>query len=151
MPWEVRAARNATRPESLPASAALALSAFKAVEFYRPWLRLVVVGPDAPSTGPSGLADFTLVPIAPNTRAVERLTERVRGLGWLAPNSARRVGLWFVGAQPPRERDLNSATRLFQRSGGTAIGWATDDPVRDRPNAKAVAPTVSSSTFPVQF
>jgi biofilm PGA synthesis lipoprotein PgaB len=151
MPWEVRATRNAARRENLPGSAALALSAFKTVEFHRPGLRLAVVGRGAPSTGPSGLADLTLVPIAPNARAVDRLNERLRGLGWLAPNSARRGGLWFVGAQPPRERDLNSATRLFQRRGGTVIGWAMDDPVRDRPNAKAVEPTVSASTFPVKF
>ena len=150
-PWEVRAARNAIRPGDLPASAALALSAFKAVEFYRPWLRLVLVGPATPSTRPSGLADFTLVPVAPNTRSVDRISERLRGLGWLAPNFARRGGLWFVGAQPPRERDLNSATRLFQRRGGTVIGWAMDDPTGDRPNAKAVEPTVSAATFPVKF
>ena len=84
-------------------------------------------------------------------RAVDRLSDRLRALGWLAPDFARRGGLWFVGAQPPRERDLISATRLFQRRGGTAIGWAMDDPIRDRPKAKAVEPTVSSSTFPVKF
>jgi peptidoglycan/xylan/chitin deacetylase (PgdA/CDA1 family) len=150
-PWETRAARGATRREELPASAALALSAFKAVEFYRPWLRLVVVGPAAPSSGPGGLADFTLVPVAPNVRAVDRLSERLRRLGWLSPNLARRDGLWFVGAQPPRERDLNSATRLFQRRGGTVIGWAMDDPMGDRPKAKAVEATVSASSFPVKF
>jgi len=150
-PWEVREARNAVRLGNLPPSAALAFSAFKAVESYRPWLRLVVVGPDEPSTKPSGLADFTLVPVAPSTRAVDRLSTRLRGLGWFAPNFARRGGLLFVGTQPPQERDLTSATRLFQRRGGTVIGWATDDPVRDRPNAKAVAPTVSSSIFPAQF
>ena len=150
-PWEVRAARNSMRRENLPASAALALSSFKAVEFYRPWLRLALVGPDTPSTGPSNLADVTLVSIAPNTRAVSALSDRLHGLGWLAPKFTRRVGLWFVGPEPPRERDLISATRLFQRRGGTAIGWATDDPARDRPNAKAVEPTVSSATFPVQF
>jgi peptidoglycan/xylan/chitin deacetylase (PgdA/CDA1 family) len=150
-PWDVREARNSTRRKNLPASAALAFSSFKAVESYRPWLRLVVVGPGVPTTSPSGLADFTLVPIAPNARAVRALTDRLRGLGWLAPNFARRGGLWFVGPEPPRERDLISATRLFQRRGGTAIGWAADDPVHDRPNAKAVEPTVSSTTFPVQF
>jgi hypothetical protein len=150
-PWEVREARNALRRENLPPAAAIAFSAFKAVESFRPWLRLVVVGPGEPATKPSGLADFTLVPIAPNTRAVDRLSTRLRELGWLAPNFARRGGLWFVGVQPPRERDLTSATRLFQRRGGTVIGWAMDDPLGDQPNAKAVAPTVSSSIFPVQF
>ncbi|HSI14867.1 MAG TPA: poly-beta-1,6-N-acetyl-D-glucosamine N-deacetylase PgaB [Chthoniobacter sp.] len=150
-PWEVRAARDTVRGKDLAPSAALALSAFKAVESYRPWLRLILVGPEAPSTGPSGLADFTLVPIAPNARAVDRLSERLRGLGWLAPSFARRGGLWFVGTQPPRERDLNSATRLFQRRGGSVIGWAMDDPVGDRPRAKAVESTVSASSFPVKF
>jgi hypothetical protein len=150
-PWETRAARDSMRRENLPASAALALSTFKAVEYYRPWLRLALVGPDAPTTGPSGLADVTLVPVAANARAVDRLTSRLRGLGWLAPNFARRGGLWFVGTQPPLERDLNGATRLFQRRGGTAIGWAMDDPIGDRPNAKAVEPTVSGATFPVKF
>ncbi|MFZ1218386.1 MAG: poly-beta-1,6-N-acetyl-D-glucosamine N-deacetylase PgaB [Chthoniobacterales bacterium] len=150
-PWEVRAARNAIRPENLSASAALALSTFKVVEFYRPWLRLGLVGPDAPSTDPSALADVTLVSVAPNVRAVSALSDRLHQLGWLAPKVTRRVGLWFVGPEPPRERDLISATRLYQRRGGTAIGWAVDDPARNRPNAKAVQPTVSSATFPVQF
>jgi biofilm PGA synthesis lipoprotein PgaB len=151
MPWEVRTARHAARRQDPPAQVVLALSAFEAIEFHRPGLRLAVVGPDEPSTGPSGLADLTLIPIAPNARAVDRLSERLRGLGWLSPNTARRGGLWFVGAQPPRERGLNNATRLFQRQGGTVIGWAMDDPVRDRPNAKAVESTVSASTFPVKF
>jgi len=150
-PWDVRAARDATRPENLPASAALALSTFKAVEFYRPWLRLGLVGPDAPSTDPSVLADVTLVSVAPNVRAVSALSDRLHELGWLAPKVTRRVGLWFVGPKPPRERDLISATRLYQRRGGTAIGWSVDDPALDRPNAKAVQPTVSNATFPVQF
>lgn len=150
-PWEVRTARNATPRENLSASAALALSTFKVVEFYRPWLRLGLVGPDAPSTDPSALADVTLVPIAPNVRAVSALSDRLHKLGWLAPKVTRRVGLWFVGSEPPRERDLISATRLYQRRGGTAIGWAVDDPLRNRPNAKAVQPTVSNATFPVQF
>ena len=53
--------------------------------------------------------------------------------------------------KPPRERDLIRATRLYQRRGGTAIGWNVDDPIRNRPNAKAVQPTVSTATFPVKF
>jgi poly-beta-1,6-N-acetyl-D-glucosamine N-deacetylase len=150
-PWEVRAARRATRRENLPASAALALSSFKAVEFYRPWLRLALVGPDTPSTSPSGLADFTLVSIAPNVRAVDELSHHLQGLGWLAPKFARRVGLWFVGPKPPREHDLIGATRLFQRRGGTIIGWAPDDLAQDRPKAKIVEPTISSATFPERF
>jgi hypothetical protein len=84
-------------------------------------------------------------------RAVSALSDRLHELGWLAPKVTRRVGLWFVGPKPPRERDLISATRLYQRRGGTAIGWSVDDPARDRPNAKTVQPTVSNATFPVQF
>jgi peptidoglycan/xylan/chitin deacetylase (PgdA/CDA1 family) len=150
-PWEVRATRDATRRENLSAPAALALSTFKVVEFYRPWLRLGLVGPNSPTTGPSGLADVTLVSVAPNTGAVRALSDRLRALGWLTPDFARRGGLWFVGPEPPRERDLIRATRLFQRRGGTAIGWAVDDPMRDRPNAKIVQPTVSNAVFPLQF
>lgn len=151
LPWDVRATRNAIERERRSGSMGFALSAFKTVEFHRPGLRLAVVGPETPSTGLSGLADLTLVPIAPSARAVDRLCERLRGLGWLVPNAARRGGLWFAGTQPPGERDLNGATRLFQRRGGTAIGWAVDDAERDRPKAKAVEPTVSASTFPVKF
>jgi biofilm PGA synthesis lipoprotein PgaB len=150
-PWEVRAARNATRRNTLPPSAALALSTFKVVEFYRPWLRLALVGPNSPSTGPSAVADVTLVSIAPNVREVSALSDRLHELNWLNPKFTRRVGLWFVGPTPPRERDLINATRLFQRRGGTAIGWAMDDPALNRPKAKTVQPTVSSSTFPVEF
>ena len=151
MPWEVRPARNAAMGEDLPAPAALALSAFKAVQYYQPGLSLAVVGPSTPSAGPSGVADITFVPVTPNPSAVRRLTERLRGLGWLDPISRRRVGLWFIGTEPPPERDLIRATRLFQRRGGAVIGWAMDDPVHDRPNAKAVEPAVSASTFPVKF
>ena len=109
-PWETRAARDSTRREELPASAALALSTFKAVEFYRPWLRLAVVGPDAPSAGPDGLADVTLVPVAPNARAVDRLTEAPpqprlagaeRGPPW---RSLVRRGTASAGARP-EQRD----------------------------------------------
>ena len=64
---------------------------------------------------------------------------------------ARRVGLWLEGDAPPADRDLIAVTRRLQRDGGTAIGWCPDDPVLDRPTAAIVAPTVSSSTFPVKF
>ena len=138
--------------ENLPASAALAL-----------------VGVQGRGVLPAGLAPrASSVPmrlrparaVSPISRSSRSRRTRAPWIGSASASAAsagsRRipraaVGLWFVGAQPPRERDLISATRLFQRRGGTVIGWAMDDPVRDRPKAKAVEPTVSASTFPVKF
>ena len=101
-PWEVQSARNAALNQThFSRPARLALSAFKAVEFHRPGLLLAVVGPPEPSTGPSGLADLTLVPVQPNPKTVTRLDERLRELGWFNPVAARRTGLWFVGGDRP--------------------------------------------------
>lgn len=150
-PWDVRAARNAAMGRSVNGPEALALSAFRMVESERPSVQLVVVGDSEPPRSPGAIADLTLVPVAPNPHAVACLTERLTAFGWLRPPLARRGGLWFACNQPPAARDLVAATRVFQIHGGTAIGWASDDPVRDRPKAKIAGPTVSASTFPVKF
>ena len=150
-PWEVRAARDAVVRRSPGGPEALALSAFRTVEFERPGLRLVVVADAEPPPSPGAIADLTLIPVAPKPRAVARLTERLGAFGWLTPAVSRRGGLWFASERPPAARDLDAATRIFQRHGGTAIGWGADDPVRDRPKAKDAGPTVSAATFPVKF
>jgi hypothetical protein len=92
-----------------------------------------------------------LIPIAPQPRAVARLTEQLGAFGWLTPAVARRGGLWFASERPPAARHLAAATRIFQRQGGTALGWGADDPVHDRPKAKNTGPTVSAATLPVKF
>ncbi len=109
--------------------------------------------PIAPPTSPAASPTLrfhcrsrrTRVPSARSATAVARA--RLAGAGICT----KRGGLWFVGPKSPQERDLIDATRLFQRRGGTAIGWATDDPTHDRPNAKIVEPTISSATFPERF
>jgi hypothetical protein len=100
---------------------------------------------------PAAIADITLVPIAPELRAAERAgkAHAKRRLAHGARFAA--IGVWFVSDRPPKARDLISATRRFQRLGGTIIGWAADDPVRNLPEARAVAPTVSASRFPKKF
>jgi biofilm PGA synthesis lipoprotein PgaB len=151
MPWDVRNARQGVAPDSLPAEDALALDRFRAVEYSRPGLQLVVVIDRDSTLRPSPIADLVLLPIAPEPRAVERVAKRIQPDGSLTVPTSRRVGLWFTGNRPPKARDLISATRRFQREGGTVIGWAGDDPIHDLPNAKTVAPTVSASRFPVKF
>ena len=150
-PWEVRAARDAVIRGSPSGLEALALRAFRIVELERPGLRLIVVADAEPPPLPSAIADLTLIPVAPKPRAVARLTKRLGAFGWLTPAVARRGGLWFASERPPAARDLNAATRIFQRQGGTALGWGADDPVRDAPKAKDAGPTVSAATFPVKF
>jgi biofilm PGA synthesis lipoprotein PgaB len=150
-PWEIREARRAFDPSSLPAADALALEAFRAFAPWRPNSQLaVVIEPDATPV-PSAIADLTFQPIAPDARAVARAAKRMQKGDWLTVPASRRVGLWFTGERPPSARSLISATRRFQTLGGTAIGWATDDPLRDLPEAKIVAPTVSAATFPEKF
>jgi hypothetical protein len=53
--------------------------------------------------------------------------------------------------RPPADRDLMAITRRFQRGGGVALGWSSDDPVADRPAAAVVAPVVSARLFPLRF
>ncbi|MFL6538148.1 MAG: poly-beta-1,6-N-acetyl-D-glucosamine N-deacetylase PgaB [Chthoniobacterales bacterium] len=150
-PWEIRDARRAFDPKSLPSTDALALDAFRAVAYWRPNMQLaVVIEPDGTPL-PSSIADLTFQPIAPDARAVALAAKRMQTDNWLAVPASRRVGLWFTGELPPSAHALISATRRFQTLGGTAIGWASDDPLPDVPNAKIVAPTVSSSTFPEKF
>jgi hypothetical protein len=123
---------GSAHPRSYPPSFK---SVFRTVEFERPGL-LLVVGADAePPQSPGAIADLTLIPIAPKPGAVARLTEGLSAFGWLAPAVSRRGGLWFASERPPASRDLAAATRIFQRRGGTALGWAVDDPVHDRPKA----------------
>jgi hypothetical protein len=151
-PWTVRENRRETALGSLPAADALALDTFRSVAYYRPGLRLALVGDsNATDLRPSAIADATLYPTAPKSRAAERIGERMQGGGWLTVPSSRRVGLWFAGARPPDADDLISATHRFQRLGGTIIGWEADDPVRDLPKAQSVGPTISASSFPAKF
>jgi peptidoglycan/xylan/chitin deacetylase (PgdA/CDA1 family) len=150
-PWETRAARDAVQTDSLSAADALELHAFHAVEYSRPGLHLALLADAASPAGPAAIADLTLFPVALDSHAVKIFAERMQSAGWLASGIARRSGLWFTGKRPPGARDLIGATRIFQSHGGTAIGWAADDPIRDRPAAKTIAPTVSASRFPVKF
>ena len=65
-PWEVRAARDAMARLSPGGPEALALSAFRTVEFARPGLRLVVVADAEPPPWPGAIVDLTLIPVAPH-------------------------------------------------------------------------------------
>jgi hypothetical protein len=150
-PWEIRDARRALDGGSLTASDALALEGFQAVESWRPNAQLAVVMEPGTTPVPSAIADLIFLPIAPDAHAVAQAAKRMQTDNWLAVPASRRIGLWFTGGRPPSARDLISATRRFQTLGGTAIGWATDDPLRDLPKAKTVAPAVSASTFPEKF
>ena len=130
---------------------ARAFDAFRRVEYFRPGLQLIVARAAGarPRAGP--FADLTLFSTSPSGRAAERAGLQLRDAGWMQLPGSRRTGLWFTGERPAKARDLIAASRRFQALGGTAFGWEFDDPLRDLPNAKAVAPTVSASTFPVKF
>ena len=149
--WEVDRARNAINPAALPAKDRRALNCFNIVERELPGLQLTILT-DAPDPrGPAAAACLTLVRTPPDPREADRTIARLVAAGWLAPRSARRVGLWLEGDRPPAERDLMAIARHFQREGGAVLGWSPDDPVGNRPAAAVVAPVVSASLFPVKF
>jgi peptidoglycan/xylan/chitin deacetylase (PgdA/CDA1 family) len=150
-PWTVRRDRAAVDAASLGPPDRLALEAFRAVERWRPGLRLVLVGDAGQAPRASGIADLTLVPTSSGARPGRAAADRLGHAGLLSGTSARRVGLWLDDATPPADNALVAVTRRLQRNGGTAIGWCPDAPVADLPAAAAVAPTVSSSTFPVKY
>ena len=145
-------ARRAIDAAQLPRRERRALTCFRAVERELPGLQLALVTRYSRSArpwrgrGPHAGADGIQILARPAARS-----RRWSRAGWLAPRSARRVGLWLEGDRPPADRDLMAITRRFQREGGTALGWSRDDPVADRPRAAVVAPVVSSSIFPVRF
>ena len=149
--WEVGRVRRAIDVAQLPQMERRALTCFKAVERELPGLQLAIVTGSPDPRGPAAAADLTLVRTAPDPRDAGRTIEKMVRAGWLAPRSARRVGLWLEGGRPPAAGDLMAITRRFQREGGTVLGWSPDDPVADRPKAAAVAPVVSSSRFPARF
>jgi hypothetical protein len=150
-PWDVRAARRALSRQSYSPEERLALDAFFAVEASRPNLELLLLAEAGAPLRPCAIAEVTLVPVPARTRAVDSLLGDLPMSTTLTTPDSRRVGLWFTGPRPPRDADLIAATRRFQTHGGTVIGWAVDDPIADLPRAKAVAPTVSASRFPVKF
>ena len=149
--WEVNRARVGLDAAQLPRRERRALTCFRAVERELPGLQLAIVTGTPDARGPSAAADLTLVRTPPDPRAADRAIARLVAAGWLAPRSARRVGLWLEGDRPPAADDLIAITRHFQREGGAVLGWSPDDPVANRPRATAVAPVVSSSLFPARF
>jgi hypothetical protein len=75
--------------------------------------------------------------------------DAVAGAGGFVPGAARRLGPWIAGREVPDASAIAAIARAFRRRGSSVVGWCPDDPVADRPEAAAVAPAVSSSTFPV--
>ncbi len=84
--------------------------------------------------GPGAAADITFVRTAPDPGEAGRAIDAMVRAGWLSPRLARRVGLWLESDRPPADRDLMAITRRFQREGGVALGWSSDDPVADQPS-----------------
>jgi biofilm PGA synthesis lipoprotein PgaB len=150
-PWEVRNARAALDGRTPDDDEAQTLKAFREIEFWRPGLEMIVVGGECPAGGPSGIADLTLIPHTPGLWATPRMASKLRKMGWFDAENFRRGGLWFLSRAPLSAARLEGAARAFQSQGGTAFGWAVDDPVGDRPKASEAGKAVSASTFPIKF
>jgi hypothetical protein len=151
MPWETHASRRAVELGSLAPADALTLAAFRAMEDSRPELRLILVTDAGLTPHPAAIADLTLLRTPAERCAVSRLSAHLQETGWLAPGSSRRCGLWFSDSRPPGAGDLAGALRAFAILGGTAVGWAQDEPLLDAPPARTIAPAVSAARFPRRF
>jgi peptidoglycan/xylan/chitin deacetylase (PgdA/CDA1 family) len=149
--WEVANFRRAIDAAQLPQRERRALTCFRTVERELPGLQLALITDTPDPRGPAASADLTLVRTTSKPHEAGRTIAQVVAAGWLAPQLARRVGLWLEGDRPPADGDLTSIARRFFREGGIALGWSRDDPVADRPRAAVVAPVVSASLFPVRF
>jgi poly-beta-1,6-N-acetyl-D-glucosamine N-deacetylase len=149
-PWEVRKRRDAVEYTTLDLADALALRCFRVVEAARPRLSLALLTTSQTLSGPSSIADITLLATSGNPKEASRLVGRLKKLGWSQPVFPRDFGFWIESPKPPRSSDLISAARTFQRNGISVIGWA-DDMIGDRPAAALVAGSVSASSFPVKF
>jgi biofilm PGA synthesis lipoprotein PgaB len=150
--WEVAAARRAIDAARLPRRERRVLTCFRAVQRELPGLQLALVSTDTPDPrGPGAAADITFVRTAPDPGEAGRAIDAMGRAGWLSPELSRRVGLWLESDRPPADRDLMAITRRFQRDGGVAVGWSSDDPVTDQPAAAVVAPAVSANLFPRKF
>jgi len=150
-PWEVRRRRDAVDDSRLSPLDSLTLRCFHAVEAERSGLKLALANPIANNTGPSSIADISLVLAPDQPKEVARLQNVMRTLGWFQPMFARRFGLWIDSPTPPAPGNLSTITRRFEREGGAVIGWSADDPMGDKPPAARVAAAVSASTFPIRF
>lgn len=150
-PWEVRHRREAVDVSKLSSLDALTLRCFHEVKSERPQLQLALANPLADASGPSSVADITLVVASDQPKDVAKLQNTMRTAGWFQPMFARRFGLWIDSSTPPSPGNLSLITRRFERDGGAIVGWSADDPIGNRPPAEKVAASVSSSTFPVRF
>ena len=150
--WEVAAARRAIDAARLPLRERRVLTCFRAVQRELPGLQLALVSTDPPDPrGPGAAADITFVRMPPDPGKAGRAIDAMGRAGWLSPEWSRRVGLWLESDRPPADRDLMAITRRFQREGGVALCWSSDDPVTDQPAAAVVAPAVSANLFPRKF
>lgn len=141
--WVLRERRAAqlARLQAEGGADSLAWRAFATLDAARPALQLLWLTAAAPADGANGtavvphpLADLTLANVqAPAT-----------------PEFGPRVAPWLRSSVPPDARHLAAGAKTHLRAGGLSIGWCPDDAQADRPEAAAVAPAVSSSTFPAR-
>lgn len=150
-PWEIRQNRREINSSNLSAQDRMALEAFRALEYQRPGLKLFLLAEELKGGLPSSLADVTLIKVDPGNIEKSKIINHLSDHGWMSPVFSHHCGLWFQGPQISSARDIIDATRLFQRNGGTVVGWAVDDMLGDRPNSKELAKSVSASTFPINF
>lgn len=148
-PPTVRRTREAIDPRHLSPADRRALETFRLLEQVRPALRLALFA-DEVAPRASGAAELTFLRSALAPDDVRRAVDRLSAAGALAPDRARRIGLWLDGTTPPEAAALSATVRAYQVRGGTAIGWCPDDPAGDVPAAAIVGPSVSAATFPLR-
>jgi hypothetical protein len=128
----------------------LALRAFFAFERVAPGRRLLLLA-NSIGGSPSAVADATLIEAPPSQKPFREIVDRLQAASWLTAPNRYHSGVWIKSEKPPSAAALSANVRLFQRRGGVAFGWESDDPAADEPKAALAAPHVSAGGFPVRF
>ena len=152
--WETRSARDALDATTLAVNDALTLQAFRAVQRGRPWLQLALASNDPGIKGLSPLADVRWSVTSLESASAPRDATHAAALAATAPAASARLyrnGVWLSSANPPQAEALAAAVLQHQRLGERVLGWCSDDPVSNKPDAFRAAPAVSGATFPVKF
>lgn len=152
-PWDTREIRQNIQKTLFPEIDRQALLGFNQIAFYRPVVKLITItSVDTLHPVLGDAVDLNLFASGLDPVSLQNNIVKFKQAGLFAETSMRRrFGLMFDSNAPPQEELLIQATRQFEISGGTAIGWRPDNLIRNQPSIKLIAPTVSSSNFPIKF
>lgn len=151
--WSIREARRALNLDRLPPSEQLALSAFRAVETFRPALLLIALNRFERGDAPGHLIDLQLYRTETTEPSVDTLTGALSAAGLLSDRpSRRRIGIWLDAAErPPSAESLRAIVRRIQIAGGTAIGWSPGRLFENPAEVERLGRFFSAASFPVRY